>query len=87
MPKVWNKRKEYPQGAIYIGRPSRWGNPYVIGRDGTREEVIEKYRDYIKRQGMIADIKHSLKGKDLVCWCKPAACHGDILLEIANAEE
>lgn len=84
MPRVWNKKHSgVPHDAIYIGRPSLWGNPFIIGRDGTREEVIEKFRLYILRSKL--DLS-PLKGKHLVCWCKPQACHGDILLELANAD-
>ena len=67
---------------VYIGRPSKWGNPFVIGRDGTRDEVIAKYRTWIVKQGL--DFKE-LQGKTLGCWCKPAACHGDVLAEFTNA--
>ena len=69
---------------IYIGRPSKWGNPFEIGRDGTREEVIEKYRFYLLRSWLLNDI-HELKDKVLGCWCHPLPCHGDILAELANA--
>ena len=69
---------------IYIGRPSKWGNPFKIGRDGTREEVIEKYRQYIlSNKSLMKDI-HELKGKTLGCWCHPKLCHGDVLSELAN---
>lgn len=91
MPKVYNKRmdRDIPREAVYIGRPSKWGNPFKIGTDGTREEVIEKYRRYtlahMARNSAFWDrIKGELGGKDLVCWCSPLPCHGDILLEIAN---
>lgn len=87
MPKVYNKRQgnSVPSGAIYIGRPSKWGNPFVIGRDGSREEVIEKYRSWLLSQpDLVAAVKRDLKGKDLVCWCAPKPCHGDVLIEIAN---
>jgi hypothetical protein len=67
---------------VYIGRPSKWGNPFVIGRDGTRDEVIEKYRRWITRQpALLADIK-TLAGKTLGCWCAPQPCHGDVLAEL-----
>ena len=66
---------------VYIGRPSIWGNPYRIGRDGTREEVIEKYRKYIQSSSKIHLIE-DLRGKTLGCWCKPNPCHGDILVEL-----
>lgn len=87
MPNVLNKRTDaIPPEAVYVGRPSSWGNPFVIGKDGTREEVIEKYRDWLRSHYWIAEaaVTH-LRGKDLVCWCAPLACHADVLLEIANA--
>lgn len=69
---------------VYIGRPSKWGNPFVIGRDGTREEVIEKYRHYILHNPrLLADLSE-LKGKVLGCWCAPKPCHGDVLVELAS---
>lgn len=67
---------------VYIGRPSKWGNPFVIGRDGTRTEVIEKYRQWV----VVQDYDfNELRGKTLGCWCSPAPCHGDVLVELANA--
>jgi Domain of unknown function (DUF4326) len=68
----------------YIGRPSIWGNPFEIGRDGTREEVIEKYREYILRKPELLSRLENLRGKTLACWCKPKACHGDVLVELLN---
>lgn len=70
---------------IYIGRPSSWGNPFTIGRDGTREEVIEKFRQSLTPE-MIQRCKKELKGKVLGCWCAPKACHGDVLAKIADQE-
>lgn len=80
MIKVVNKRTHIAQhNDLYIGRPSKWGNPFVIGKDGTREEVISRYTTYLlKDDELLADL-HELKGKNLVCWCSPAPCHGDIL--------
>jgi len=70
---------------VYIGRPSKWGNPFKIGRDGNRQEVIEKYRKWIVKQpDLMAEIPR-LRGKVLGCHCKPLACHGDVLAEMANA--
>lgn len=94
MPKVWNKRDpNIPKDAVYIGRPSKWGNPFVIGLDGTREEVVEKYEKWLWDEAILdygvygsTVIVTELRGKDLVCWCAPKACHGDVLLEIANAK-
>lgn len=87
MPHVWNKRSFHPKDAVYIGRPSKWGNPFVIGRDGNRQEVIEKYKEYILSNRKLLDSLHELRGKDLVCWCYPLECHGDVLLELANKED
>jgi len=67
---------------VYIGRPSKWANPFVIGVDGTREEVIEKYRDWVRRQPHLMAALPELKGKVLGCWCHPQGCHGDVLIEL-----
>jgi hypothetical protein len=75
------KRDEYD---VYIGRPSKWGNPFVVGRDGDRETVIEKYRTWIMGQDELLAELHELRGKRLGCWCAPQACHGDVLAELAN---
>lgn len=67
---------------IYIGRPSKWGNPFIIGKDGTREEVIKKYELWIKKQpNLLCDLPE-LKDKILSCWCSPKLCHGDILIKL-----
>lgn len=87
MAKVLNKRRDrIPTGAVYIGRPGKWGNPFVIGRDGDRAQVIAKYREYLLGNARLMAALPELRGKDLVCWCAPAACHGDVLSELANAE-
>jgi len=87
MPKVLNRKiDEIPADAIYVGRPSKWGNPYRIGRDGSRTEIIELYRHYLAMANLnhcTLDL-HELRGKDLVCWCAPLPCHADVLLELAN---
>jgi hypothetical protein len=67
---------------IYIGRGGRWGNPFSIGVDGTRQEVIEKYRQFVLQHPQLLENLHELKGKVLGCWCKPNACHGDVLVEL-----
>lgn len=69
---------------VYIGRGSKWGNPFIIGIDGTRAEVIEKYRDYIFNRPDLLKLLPKLKDKILGCYCKPLACHGDVLLELIN---
>lgn len=76
---------------VYIGRPTKWGNPFSFGFPGKgeyivkdRETAIECYELYLSKQsGLLADL-HELKGKTLGCWCAPLACHGDVLLYLAN---
>jgi len=67
---------------IYIGRGTIWGNPYIIGKDGNRKEVIDKYRIYASTNKEIIESLSILQNKVLGCWCKPKACHGDILIEM-----
>lgn len=88
MPKVYNKRTDViPEGAVYVGRPSKYGNPYVIGPHGTRKQVVSKYAlSLLDNLKLVEDIRKELKGKDLVCWCAPEPCHADVLMEIANEE-
>jgi len=75
------KKEKYD---VYIGRPSKWGNPFTIGKDGTRSEVISKYETFLLNNAELLSSIKELKGKDLGCWCSPRACHGDILLRLAN---
>ena len=70
---------------VYIGRPSKWGNPFVIGRDGTREEVIARYEAWLLEQPELLAALPELEGKTLGCWCAPRPCHGDVLARLANA--
>ena len=89
-PRVLNKHHgNLPKTAVYIGRPSIWGNPFIIGQDGSRQDVIEKYRKMLlhpENQWLVDLARKELVGKDLVCFCAPQACHGDVLLEIANSK-
>lgn len=83
---VYNKRTPgYPKDAVYVGRPSKWGNPYAIGKDGTRAEVIEKYRNHLASTYLCHEVSE-LRGKNLLCWCAPQPCHADVLLQMANIE-
>jgi hypothetical protein len=77
---------------VYIGRPGKgkpgpWGNPFVLGKDGDRNTVLDKYRDWLMQHpNLIERIRRELRGKVLGCFCKPHPCHGDILAEIADSE-
>ena len=76
---------------VYIGRPSKWGNQFshlsgtlAIYKVATREDAVKAYEDWIKTQPkLLRDLKE-LRGKVLGCWCAPKACHGDVLLRMAN---
>jgi len=81
--KVVNKYHKLPYD-VYIGRGSIWGNPFVIGKDGDRDEVIRKHAEWIKTQPQLMSRVHELKGKTLCYYCKPKACHGDTLAELAD---
>ena len=67
---------------VYIGRGSLFGNPFKVGVDGSRTEVIQKYRVWIKKQPYILSKLYELKGKVLGCHCSPLPCHGDILVKL-----
>ena len=72
---------------VYIGRPSVFGNPYSVEKFG-RSGCIEMYRAYATMK-MSLDMSFrkevkSLRGKTLGCWCAPKACHGDVLVELAE---
>lgn len=72
---------------VYIGRPSKFGNPFVIGYDGERDSVIDKFAAWISvRPDLIAAAKLELRGKTLGCFCAPLRCHGDVLAHIANED-
>lgn len=85
---------------VYIGRPSKWGNPFPIrlrmapdgfsdspnyGLGDSREESIQKYKEWIQSKPELLAALPELKGKVLGCWCHPHPCHGDILAELADA--
>lgn len=93
-PRVLNKRHDFiPADSVYVGRPSKWGNPFSHLSDtlakfqvDTRAEAISSYRKWLMSQPeLVALAKVELRGRDLVCWCSPDDCHAEILLEVANA--
>jgi hypothetical protein len=72
---------------IYIGRGTKWGNPFIIGKDGNRKEVIEKYEMWIRTEPQLIACLGELEGKILGCHCKPKACHGDILEQLIEVKK
>jgi hypothetical protein len=69
---------------VYIGKTSLWGNPFQVGWDGDLQEVVDKYRDWIKTQPTLMAKVPSLRGKILGCYCTPRVCHGNVLAELAG---
>lgn len=89
MPKRIQRKRtkgwKMPEGAVYVGRPTRWGNPFVVGKDGDAAECVLKYKRYLFpyshfgeastfsnfliSQANFEDIERELKGKDLACFC------------------
>lgn len=86
MPRVLNKHRDaIPDGAVYVGRPSPWGNPFQIDIFGDRQTCIDMYESMLRDFPNAVELaKKELRGKDLVCWCAPLPCHADVLLRIAN---
>jgi hypothetical protein len=84
-PRVYNIRRLPPKDAVYVGRGSKWGNPFRIGQHGDREAVIAMHRAWLCDQPHLMAALPELRGKDLACFCAPQPCHGDTLLEMANA--
>lgn len=91
-PWQWETNPEF----VYIGRAnprkaleaSVWGNPLKVGQHGTREEVVAAYRaQLLASPDLLERCRRELRGRTLVCWCKPEACHGDALAEIADMDE
>lgn len=81
--KILNKNIDsYSNDAVYIGRGSKWGNPFKIGPDGTRVDVINKYENWLKTQSELIDSIDELIDRNLLCFCKPKACHGDVLVKV-----
>lgn len=85
-----------PAGAVYVGRPTKWGNIARVGDDTTINGrpatvtpamAVDIFRFWLDGE-TIADARAELRGRDLVCWCPlDQPCHADVLLEIANREE
>lgn len=76
-----------PAGAVAIGRGSVYGNPFIEGADGTREQVVSKFYHYaqwrLEREPKWLD---ALRGSNLACYCSPKACHGDVILALLTLQ-
>ena len=91
LPGFQERRPIIPPDAIYIGRQnarygpakSQWANPFRPSSPAEHEAVVAMYARWLRRQPLVAAL-HELRGLDLVCWCAPLPCHGDVLLKLAN---
>jgi hypothetical protein len=95
--RVWSKRHPFPEDSVYVGRPTRWGNPFKVGRDGSQTDVVAKYARWIAepaRADLRRRVRTELSGKHLVCWCAPPGglaidgeplCHAQVLMSVANS--
>jgi len=94
MTRVANLRHEPLGDAVYVGRAmprrglagSAFANPYRVGQDGSRAEVIEKYRHWITGKPFLLASLRELRGRRLACWCSPEPCHADVLIELVDAD-
>ena len=96
MPYVYSHRAgAYPApfGAVYVGRGTPYGNPFVMTHEGgqeigSREWACAEFAKYAKdRVQREPNWLKPLVGKDLTCWCAPKQCHADTLLRLANRDE
>lgn len=96
MPRVLSMHKlrgVLPAGAVYVGRPTKWGNPFIVGRDGKRVDVVRKYRELLTGQVQRGEVSlEELRGVDVACYChewdglgpSPDFCHADVIVDLAN---
>ena len=76
-----------PEGAVYVGRPTKWGNTFLVSEGRTAQKCVDLFRQWIYQIMTQADIEE-LRGKDLACWCPlDQPCHADVLLELANKQD
>lgn len=90
MPKILNvdsASREELANAVYIGRGSKWGNPYMIGVHGNRDMVVEKYQRFLTRSPVLLRCLPELKDKDLICHCAPLRCHGESILNVIEDQK
>jgi hypothetical protein len=77
-----------PPNTVYVGRPSKWGNPYSITSVTHLDDALTLYRGWLKEKiRQNPDFLEPLRGKDVACWCRiDSPCHADILLEFLEKE-
>jgi len=88
VPRLYNihGNEVIPDTAIYIGRGSPLGNPFIIGRDGDRRQVIGAFRCLLATSAELQAAAEATRGHDLVCFCYPRPCHGQPVLDYLYGE-
>ena len=77
-----------PGGAIYVGRPTKWGNPFPVGQGYSRQAAVAEFKKVTSGDEIRMLARQELRGHDLACWCRlDQPCHADVLLQIANEEK
>jgi hypothetical protein len=81
---------------VYVGRPMHRGgwqlagsplaNPFRLGPDGDRDEILAKYRDHLLGRDDLLALLPELRGRRLGCWCSPLSCHAEVIAELADRE-
>lgn len=83
--KVVNRYKE--GYTLYIGRPSKWGNPFPLTSEDQRLECLKTYVSWLQTQKQLLSEVKALRGEVLGCFCAPKMCHGDVLVRLADSED
>lgn len=79
---------QIPYDAVYVGRPTAYGNPFVLRHEKDRDKILIQYATWLmddKQRWLRDHMRRNLRGRHLVCWCSPKACHADIVLIVANS--
>jgi hypothetical protein len=92
LPGFSERRPVIPPRAVYIARrnaryglaASKWANPFRVSLETDRASAIAAYEKWLRSQRPLMAALRELQGCDLVCWCAPLPCHGDVLLRLAN---
>ena len=85
LPRVLNQRRHRTgKATVLIDRSTPWGNPFRIGSDGSRLAVVVNYKRWLTTRPDLVAALGELRGRDLVCWCTPELCHGNVLVPAAN---
>lgn len=84
---IYNLKLNPPPPYVYVGRGSKWGNPFRAGIDGNRSQVITLYEEWLLKQpALLAEI-HLLHGRNLACWCAPLPCHAEVIQRLAEESQ